>query len=141
MKSGPRPMPRNLRLVRSSPDKTSKAGRPAKPIDEPPVKIPLPPASLTAEEVDCFVVMAQKLAGMRIMTEMDVDALVIYCRNWLDAKEAHQKVLESGMIVKSPKGYPIVNPWLAVRRKAEDKCLRILAEFGMTPSSRNRVSQ
>jgi len=48
-------------------------------------------------------------------------------------------VREMGMIVKSPKGYPIQNPFLAIANKAQRTCMDILTEFGMTPSSRTRV--
>jgi phage terminase small subunit len=35
----------------------------------------------------------------------------------------------------------VVNPFYAVRRNAEAVCWRLMAEFGLTPSSLNRVSQ
>jgi P27 family predicted phage terminase small subunit len=140
VRPGAKPIPRNLRIVRGT--KTNALPTlPAKPIDEPQVKVPLPPEDLGADEIDVFVAMARKLAGMRVMTDADVDAVVIYSRNWIDAKKARRHVEELGLVVKSPSGYPIMNPFLAIARKAEDRCIRILTEFGMTPSSRNRVSQ
>ena len=136
---GPRPTPRNLRLIRGMKDQTRH--KPARPIVEPEVKIPQPPDYLTADETDVFVVTARKLAGMRLMTESDVDAIVVYARNWVDAQTARRALGSSSMLVRSPNGYPIINPHLAIARKAEDRCLRIMAEFGLTPSSRNRVSE
>ncbi len=105
-----------------------------------PVTIPATPDGLTDAEAVVFVSMATKLAGMRVMNEACVEALVIYCRNWVEAVNAHQKLCDSDLIVKSPKGYPMLNPYLPIRRKAEERCLKILAEFGMTPSSMTRVN-
>jgi P27 family predicted phage terminase small subunit len=42
-------------------------------------------------------------------------------------------------MVRSPSGYPIQNPMLAIANKAQEQCLKILAEFGLTPSSRSRI--
>jgi len=103
------------------------------------VTIPDPPDYLVDEEIDIFVTTAGKLARMRVMTEADVDALAIYCVNFFRWKEATQKVREIGMIIKSPKGYLIQNPYLAIANKAQKCCMDILTEFGLTPSSRTRV--
>lgn len=136
MPSGPRPLPKNVRMLRGGkPPKTAAPDNP-----DPPVKIPQPPDDLTPEETDVFVVMAKKLAGMRVMTEADVEALAIYCRNWVVAKDAHMRV-GANILVKSPNGHAIQNPYFAIARKAEDRCLKILAEFGMTPAARVRVSK
>lgn len=141
-RGGPKPTPRNLRVVRTGKAEGRLTEPPEKPVEEPPVRIPEPPDELAGEQVDVFVSTAQKLARMRIMTEVDVDALVIYARNWIDARQARERVYETGLIVKAPKtGVPMLNPWLPIARKAEDTCIKIMAEFGLTPSSRNRVSR
>jgi P27 family predicted phage terminase small subunit len=43
------------------------------------------------------------------------------------------------MLVKSPSGYAIQNPWLSIANKAFDQMMKLMTEFGMTPSSRSRV--
>jgi len=103
------------------------------------VAIPDPPDYLIDDEIDVFTLTAAKLARMRVMTEADVDALAIYAVNFTRWREAIQRVREMGMIVKSPKNYPIQNPFLAIANKAQKTCLDILTEFGLTPSSRTRV--
>ena len=109
--------------------------------DEPvvPVTIPDAPDHLEPDETTVFTDNAAKLARMRVMTEYDIDALSIYAVNFVRWREAISKVREMGMIVKSPKGYPIQNPFLAIANKAQRTCMDILTEFGMTPSSRTRV--
>ncbi len=73
------------------------------------------------------------------MTESDVDALAVYCVNWIRWQDANEKVREMGMIVKSPKNFPMQNPYLAIANKAQRECVGIMTEFGLTPSSRTRV--
>ncbi len=44
-----------------------------------------------------------------------------------------------GVMVKSPNGFPMQSPFLAVANKAMEQMRALLAEFGMSPSSRTRV--
>lgn len=46
--------------------------------------------------------------------------------------------MKYGTVVKSPSGYPIQSPYLAIANKAHEQMTKLLAEFGMTPSSRSR---
>lgn len=140
MKPGPKPIPANLRLVLGTRTRKDRE-RPANPPPEPPVRIPSPPDYLADEEVDVFVTMARKLAGMRIMTELDVDALALYCRSWAEMQKLQQMIRDSGFLLKSPTGRPMRNPLVEMRNERERTCLRIMADFGLNPSSRNRVSQ
>ncbi len=47
---------------------------------------------------------------------------------------------ESGLFIFSPNGYLIPSPLLTVWNKAFDQMMKCLTEFGMTPSSRSRLS-
>jgi P27 family predicted phage terminase small subunit len=109
--------------------------------DEPivPVSVPDVPDYLDGEEADVFVEVGSKLARMRVMSDADVDALSIYAVNFVRWRDATAKVREMGLVVRSPKNYPIQNPWLAIANRAQKDCMSILAEFGLTPSSRTRV--
>ena len=74
------------------------------------------------------------------MTDLDVAALagysVAYAR-WCDAEKALRTY---GMMVKDADGLPIQSPYLAVANKAYDQMRVMMVEFGMSPSSRSRVS-
>ncbi len=111
--------------------------------DEPIVEVaaPDPPDYLEPEEAKIFAATADKLAKMRVMTEADVDALAIYAVNFSRWLEATDKLRDSGLIVRSPNDYPMQNPYLSIANAAQRECLRILAEFGLTPSSRTRVQK
>lgn len=132
---GPKPTPRNLRILKGS-------NRPSRMNEKEPIveiRAPDPPGHLTDNEADKFREVAAKLAKMRVMSDADVDALAVYAINWCRYLDATSKVREMGLIVQSPKKFPMQNPYLAVSRQSEKTCVSILTEFGLTPSSRTKV--
>lgn len=135
------PLPANVRILRGGKKPPSARGIPKEKEVVVPVGIPAAPKTLSEAEREVFDHKARQLAGMRVMTEVDTDALAIYARNFCMEAHARAKLEEEGRILTSPSGYRMPNPWEAIRRRAEDKCIKILQEFGMTPSSRVRVSQ
>ena len=108
---------------------------------EPSVEIPPAPEGMTDEGKAHWVDTATKLAGMRVMSKADTDALHMYIESWLRWNEATDMVRQSGLIIRSPKNYPIQNPALAIANKAQEQCLKILTEFGLTPSSRTKIDR
>jgi P27 family predicted phage terminase small subunit len=81
-----------------------------------------------------------ELASLRILTNLDRAALAAYCGAyalWAEATEALQKY---GTMVKSPSGYPIQSPYVAVANRQAEIMMRIASEFGFTPASRSRIS-
>ena len=83
--------------------------------------------------------MAGKLADARILTELDLDALEIYCRNWVAYHEALNDVVERGKLLRTPGGSTMWNPSWSHYKHAESVCRAIMAEFGMTPSTRTGI--
>ena len=67
------------------------------------------------------------------------DAIALYAVEWCTWLDAKDKVAEMGFMVRSPNGYPIQNPYLAIQNKAHERCMKILSEFGLTASSSTRV--
>ena len=53
--------------------------------------------------------------------------------------EAQASLREYGVVIRSPNGYPMPSPYLSVANKAFEQMRMMLAEFGMSPSSRTRV--
>jgi P27 family predicted phage terminase small subunit len=56
---------------------------------------------------------------------------------WAEATQAIQKY---GTMVKSPSGYPMQSPYVAVANRQAEIMMRIASEFGFTPASRSRIS-
>lgn len=90
--------------------------------------------------------MAALLLGMGLLTEADEDALALYCQSWSDFLEARLLVAALGLVVwdvdaeGQPTGSGKPNPAVAVADRAWARLLRLMAEFGLTPSARMRVA-
>ena len=67
-------------------------------------------------------------------------ALSMLCQSWAEYLEATDQVRKTGMLVKSPNGFPVFNPYLVIANQAVKKVRALLAEFGMSPSSRSRIA-
>jgi P27 family predicted phage terminase small subunit len=73
-------------------------------------------------------------------TEADRGSLLALCQQWSRYLEANGKIAAAGMVVKSPSGYPMPNPYIGISNKAFGNCIKLWAELGLTPSSRSRVT-
>ncbi len=83
--------------------------------------------------------MCELLQSSRILTSADRSALAAYCVAWGRWVEAEENIKKTGILVKSPNGFPMQNPWLPVSNKAFDHMRQLLQEFGLTPASRSKV--
>ena len=93
----------------------------------------LPP--LAVEEWNRIV---GELTVLGVLSRFDRGPLAIYCgayAAWAVAFEAMQKY---GMMIKSPTGYPVQSPYMAIMNRQAEIMLRIASEFGFTPASRSR---
>jgi len=81
------------------------------------------------------------LSNANVLTELDLHGLELYCAAYQNWRDAQEKVIKLGSIVKSPKsGYPVQSPYFAISNKAHEQMMKIASEFGLTPSSRTRVT-
>lgn len=135
MKRGTIPVPRALKLVRGNPGK--RALPPNEP--RPPVGAQMP-EWLTDDAKAHWPLVAEQLEACGILTNVDAPALGLYCEAFARWKYASDQVAKFGPVVKAPSGFPVQSPFLAIANKAWMQMVRMLVEFGMTPSSRTRVS-
>lgn len=145
MKPGPIPKPAVLKLIQGNP------GRRPVNLDEfrPAVSIPKAPKHVR-EDKDAFLEwkrITAELAKYGLVSEVDRAALTFYCVSWARHCEAERMIAKaaaagggSGLFVKTPNGFPVQSPWVAVSNKAMEICRVFLAEFGMTPAARTRVT-
>lgn len=75
----------------------------------------------------------------RQVTDADRAALLALCLEWSRYLTAIAKIASTSLIVMTPKGYPMQNPYLPVATKAFSNCAKLWPELGLTPSSRSRV--
>lgn len=135
-KQGRKPKPTHLKLLAGNPGKrTLNAGEP-----KPRASIPRCPSHLSPEAKAEWKRMARRLHGLGLLTELDGTALAIYCQAYGRWVAAEQKLREFGPVIKSPGGMPMQSPFLAIANRAIEQVRSLMTEFGMTPSSRSRIS-
>src|SRR5262245_59243797 len=133
---GRRPKPTRLKVLAGNPGKrplNESEPRPEPVVPERPLEL----GEVARREWDRL---AAELGTLRITTNLDRGALAAYCGAyalWAEAMEAIQKY---GSMIKSPSGFPVQSPYLAIANRQTEIMMRIAAEFGTTPASRSRIS-
>jgi P27 family predicted phage terminase small subunit len=135
MTAGRKPKPTNLKLIQG----TYRADRANPSEPKPRAVIPPCPKFLQGEARKQYKKTAKKLARIGLMTELDDMALAMLCAGWQELLDATDQVNQGGILIKSPSGLPVLNPYLTVANQAIKKVRALLAEFGMTPGSRSRI--
>lgn len=134
---GRRPKPSALKRLQGNPGKRKLNDREPTP---PPPSTALPcPDFVQGDARAEWHRMAELLAAANLLTEVDRTALAAYCQaygRWVDAEKQLRK---TGPVIKSPSGYPILNPYVSLVKAYMTQMHRMLVEFGMTPSSRSRL--
>jgi P27 family predicted phage terminase small subunit len=133
---GRKPVPTHLKIIRGNPGK-----RPL-PENEPQPEFGAEmPAWLSDVAKEHWPAIATQLEEIGLLTKLDAPALAIYCEAFVQWKSANDIVIKHGPIVKHPKtGYPMRSPYLRVAKDAFDQMIKMMSEFGMTPTSRARVT-
>jgi P27 family predicted phage terminase small subunit len=132
---GPKPQPTKLKLLRGIPGK-----RPL-PKNEPQLEpaMPEPPEVLEGDALKEWNRISPLLHGAGLLTALDGAALAVGCQSYGIYIEATRNIRKSGTVIKSIQGQPMMSPYLKVANVALQQWTRMLAEFGMTPSSRTRI--
>ena len=132
---GRRPKPTALKVLAGNP-----GNRPLNKAEpRPRAVLPKCPPVLQGEAKSEWRRMARKLYDLGLLSEIDGAALTTYCLTWARLVDAEGKLRQHGTVVISPNGFPVQSPYLNVATKATEQLVRILVEFGMTPSSRSRI--
>jgi P27 family predicted phage terminase small subunit len=133
---GRRPKPTRLKVIAGNPGKRPLNAHEPRP--EP--RAPKCPSHLTGKARAEWRRMSKHLFDLGLLTDIDRAALAGYCQaygRWVEAEEALAK---HGIVVRSPSGFPMASPFLAIANKALEQMHRFGIEFGLTPASRSRVS-
>lgn len=140
---GRKPTPTVLKLVAGNP------GRRPVSMDEfrPPAVVPKCPDHLRGEARKEWDRVTSLLLEHGMISEADRGAIAMLCTMWdryVTAETMIEKAKETapgsmGLFVKSPNGFPIQSPWLAVSNKAMEQYKSMCNEFGLTAAARVRV--
>lgn len=134
--AGRKPKPTALKLVQG----TFQPCRSARNEPKPKPEIPSCPEQLQGLAREEWGRISEELYSMGLLTRIDRAALAGYCEHFAVWAEASKKVRELGVLVKAKNGFPMQSPYLSIMNRALAEMRKFLVEFGMTPSSRSRVS-
>ena len=132
---GRKPLPSNVVRLRGNPGKRRRNDAEPRPAP----RVPTCPACLDGEARKEWKRVVAELTELGLLTRLDRGLLAAYCQAHALWVEAVSSIERYGTMVKSPNGYPMQSPYVAVVNKQVEIMGRIAAEFGMTPSSRTRI--
>jgi len=130
---GPRPTPTAILKLRGSRKLGSRAGA-----VEAPSSRPRRPANLSPGAARAWDRLVPALHDLGIIAQVDVTALTMLTETIALWEHATSEMNRIGMVVTAG-GRVRRNPYLLIAARAGDQLAKLLAEFGMTPSSRSRV--
>lgn len=137
---GPQPQPTTLKLLRGNPGKRSlNDAEPA-----PPAKMPKCPKHLNGLARKLWSQWGKTLHDMGVLTLIDGAAFEMLCKKYAECLELEEKVSTGGPVWLA-KGAPgelpefKISPYVKLRNIAEDKLLRLIGHFGMSPSTRSAI--
>lgn len=137
---GPKPTPTILNALRGNPGK-----RPRDPLSEPHPgalrEAPPAPRHLNGRAATEWRRVVRELMEVRILTNLDLGPLAVYCAALAQFAEACEQLKAKGaaLTVSGHKGMSRANPLIKIREDAAKTVAKYASEFGMTPSSRTRV--
>lgn len=108
--------------------------------------IPDPPGYLSPQALIHWDRMIEITRAARTLTEADGDALAMLCLSFEEYRAADIIVRDEGEICRTEhttkdgrtyKGGPYQHPAVGIRTNAWKKIVRLLREFGLTPSARS----
>ena len=134
----PKPQPTALKILKGNPSK-----RPLPENEPQPVltaRVPNAPPHLKGEARKEWYSISKKLHRLGLLTEIDVNALALYCQafgRWVDAQKEIDK---RGLLATTTNGNLVQSPYVGIANTAMRDCYTYLTAFGMTPSSRTKVT-
>lgn len=135
MAKGRRALPSNLHVLHGTNREDRHGGGVAVQI-----VCPDPPDGLPEVAAEEWRRQAPVLSKYRLLSELDLTALEIYCRvyaRWLDAE---RKLEESGsMVFETQTGYQTQSAFLNIINQCIKQMQSLMGEFGMTPATRERL--
>jgi P27 family predicted phage terminase small subunit len=135
MTSGPKPKPTALKRLAGNPGQRKLNDNEPKPSG-----IPTCPRHLSEEAKKEWKRVSKELLACGLLTSIDRAALAAYCACYARWAESETNIQKFGTVIKTQNGNAIQNPYVGVANRALDLMHKFEIEFGMTPSSRSRLS-
>lgn len=130
------PKPTKLKILAGNPGR-----RPLNTNEPKPKPIsPKCPSWLDKEAKKEWKRVAPELERLGLLTIVDGAALAAYCQAYSRWKRAEELVKKEGLVVATESGYLMPHPAVKIAEKSMQLIRGFCTEFGLTPSSRGRMS-
>jgi P27 family predicted phage terminase small subunit len=73
------------------------------------------------------------------LTNVDGTMLALLCESIVLWREAMDGIRKYGAVIKTPSGFPVQSPYMAIANQQAANIEKISAEFGLSPGSRNKL--
>lgn len=138
---GPKPLPANVHRLQGNRSKLPES----KLVDSVAIETSIPkiPSHLLPIAKREWRRISVHLERAGLVTEMDMAALAVYCQSyarWVGAEMKLKSFGEDGLVDETPSGYKQISVWLQISNRAAEQMHKFMGEFGMSPSSRSRVT-
>lgn len=136
-KRGPPPKPSKLKKLQGTfrPDRV-----PPKEMAPPP-GTPARPEWLDEEAAAEWDRVVPQLVACGVLCDVDRASLANYCAAVSLAAQATREYQEDGLMIDGPNETKVKHPMIAVAKEARAQARLLGAEFGLTASSRSRISE
>ena len=133
---GPKPKPTAIKLREGNPGK-----RPLN-ADEPrpAVELPEPPDFLCALAQAHWRELGPLLEAAGLVTRIDSPAMQMLCATYAEWRLCVVAARHEGPLVEDDKGVQRINPLLLRADKRQEAYRKLIAEFGLSPAARSRLS-
>jgi len=133
---GRKPIPAGIKALKGNP------GKRKPPKAAPPASWPgrmRCPRGLSETAKRAYHCIHEELKRLNLLATCNEHVLELYAATYDRWHAAHQHVRKEGDTVVTAQGEIKPSPWLAVADKEQDRLVKLLAEMGLTPVSRQRV--
>jgi P27 family predicted phage terminase small subunit len=136
-KRGRKPVPPQLRIL-----KQMGAGAKSFPLPARLVKRPDKPRFVEsdANASDLWDKIVPDLVEAKVLSVLDGTALSLLCHTYSVWRDCVDDIAKNGPISEGASGAPKPNPAVTMGLQAAKQCQSLMAEFGLTPSSRAKIN-
>jgi P27 family predicted phage terminase small subunit len=132
---GRKPLPTAVKKLRGNPgNRPINSGEP-----KPNSLTKVPPKHLSADAKQSWKETFKLLENTGVLSEQDTDLLCLYSETKSKWVHAMKQIKKNGYVVSAPSGFPVQSPWVQIANKSFDQLMKILPEFGFSPSARSRI--
>jgi len=133
---GRKPKPTAIKLLNGNPGKRPMNANEPKPKPS----IPKCPKWIEPEAKKEWRRIVKELEKLGLLTNLDAAMLIAYCQSYARWKEAEDFITQHGSILKTQSGYIQQVPQVSIAQTYLKIMKDLCSEFGLTPSSRSRMS-